>query len=80
MNDQRDDMVRSVLDRFDEYASDFMVRMRHGEAAGTAGGRVRQEADRLVAEYRGRIEAADGFAEAQRLFDAFREEARRLRP
>ena len=72
--------MQAVLDRFESYASDLSTRLDHGARAGTAGERVRDEAQRLIDEYRGRIEQAGGYAEAEQALEAFREEARRLRP
>lgn len=72
--------VQTVMKQFETYAGDVQTRLEHGALAGTAGDRVREEADRLVAEYRRRIESSDGLAAARKWFEEFKDRAQNLRP
>ena len=72
--------VATVRERFEAYASDLRTTLEHAARAGTAGERDRAEADRLIREYRQRLDQEDDYVAAERSFERFREEAERLRP
>jgi hypothetical protein len=69
-----------VIERFEAYARDLETRLAHGARAGTAGERVREEAEALEAQYRRRIENAGDLSAAEDALASFKEEAQRLRP
>jgi hypothetical protein len=75
-----EEAVQAVMRDFESYAGDLTTRLAHGARAGTAGERVRDEANRLIEDYRARIDKASDLAEAQKWLSAFKREAQRLRP
>lgn len=72
--------VAAVLARFEAYVDDFETQLEHGARAGTVGEDAREEAERLEAEYRRRIEHAADLARAEEALASFMTEAQRLRP
>ena len=72
--------VSTVRERFESYVSDLRTTLEHAARAGTVGERHRSKADRLIREYRERLDEAGDYVAAQRGFDRFKEEAERLRP
>ena len=75
-----EEAVAAVRKRFEAYVSDLRTTLEHAGRAGTAGERVLAEADRLIDEYRQRLDQADDYASAQQWYERFRTEAERLRP
>lgn len=71
--------VSTVQEQFEAYVSGLRTTLEHAARAGTAGERIRSEADRLIDEYRQRLDQADDYAAAQRWFERFKDEAERLR-